>query len=438
MSLPIVAIVGAPNVGKSTLFNRMLGQRRAIVSDRPGVTRDRIAADCDLDGGRVTLVDTGGVVMGDADDLIRRVRVEALKAVEESDVILFVVDARAGLTSTDHDLASLLRGSGKPVVLVANKVDAASLEGIELDLYRLGVADVLPVSAEQGRGINELAAWIRRALPPPAVEEEPRGVPLAIIGRPNVGKSSLFNRIIREERALVSPAPGTTRDPVDATFTHEGVRYRVVDTAGIRRRASRGEGVEWVSVLKARQAIEAAEIVIAMIDASSDVEHQDLSLLGLVTQSRRPVVLAVNKVDLLVARGLSEDARLHEIREALRFSPHVPLIGISALTGRGIERLLSTVHRLREEIHRRFTTRELNRALEEVVRKKQPPSDGGREVRFYYLTQVGGTPPRFVVFGNGRKVSASYRRFLEGELRTRLGLVFSPVVLSFRRSRPSR
>lgn len=438
MSLPVVAIVGAPNVGKSTLFNRLLGRRRAIVSDLPGVTRDRIAASCDLYGVRLTLVDTGGVVTGASDDLTRRVRAEALKAVQEADLILFVVDARAGPTALDLDIAALLRSSGKRVLTVANKIDAASLEGIEFEIYRLGLGEVVPLSAEQGRGVDDLMDRIRAALPAGPAAEDRRGHPLAIIGRPNVGKSSLFNRIVHQERAVVAAMPGTTRDPVDALFEHRGVVYRVIDTAGIRRRARSGEEVEWVSVLKARQALEEAEIAIALVDASAGVQHQDLALLGLLAQGHTPAVLAANKIDRLGSAGAALGPRLREIRESLRFSPHVPVLGISALTGEGIEALLETVDRVRQESQRRFATAELNRALADVVREKQPPSDGGRDVRLYYMTQTGGPPPRFAVFSNGRKVSPSYRRFMESRLRRRLGLDATPLILHFRRSRAPR
>ncbi len=438
MSLPVVAIIGAPNAGKSTLFNRMLGRRKAIVSETPGVTRDRIAAECDLDGSRITLVDTGGMITPQSDDITRGVRAEAMKAIKEADLVLFLIDARAGLTSTVEEVAASLRASGKPIIPVANKIDAASLEGMEVDLYRLGMGEVLPISAEQGRGINELIDRIRTTLPAWREAARVEGVPLAIVGRPNVGKSSLFNRIVRQERALVSPVPGTTRDPVDSTFTRGGILYRILDTAGIRRRVSRAEDVEWVSVLKAHQAIEAAEIVIAMVDGATGVEHQDLAILGLVSKARIPVVLAVNKVDLLPGLGLSESKRLEEIRAALRFARHVPVVGISALRGQGVDELLDAVGRLKEEIGRRFSTSELNRALGDLLRERQPPADAGKEVRLLYLTQVGGTPPRFVVFGNGRRVNASYRRFMEGRLRARLGLTAAPLILGFKRGRPSR
>ncbi len=438
MPYPVVAIVGAPNVGKSTLFNRILGRRRAIVGDQPGVTRDRNMATCDLHGLAVTLIDTGGVVLGETDDLTRRVKAEALKAVEEADLILFVLDARAGLTGTEREVASILRRSGKPILVVGNKVDAASLEGSEFDLYQLGLGEILAVSAEQGRGFDELVDRIREIVPSIEQTPAPRAVPIAILGRPNVGKSSLFNRIVRKERALVSAAPGTTRDPVEDTFAYGGVSYRIVDTAGIRRRAGRGEEVERISVMKAREAIRQAEITIALIDAADGIGHQDLALLGLLGEGRSPALLAVNKVDLLPERGEPLKRKLEEIRAAVRFSPYVPLVGISALTGAGLDELMVALDTLRQEIHRRFSTADLNRALAAVVEEKQPPADRGRAVRFYYLTQVGEAPPRLLVFSNGRKVDAAYRRFMEGRLRARLGLIGAPLALSFRRSRTAR
>ncbi len=435
MRLPVVAIVGAPNVGKSTLFNRLVGRRQAIVSDRPGVTRDRLAAACDLFGTSIALVDTGGVVTGEVDDLTRRVRGEATKAVEQADLILMVIDGRAGLTGLDRDIATMLRESGKPIIPVANKIDAASVEAEGYELWDLGLGSPELVSAEQGRGIDGLVDRIRAALPPPAPSPAQPGVPMAIVGRPNVGKSSLFNRIVGEERVVVSPTPGTTRDPIDVTFTHHGVVYRIIDTAGIRRRAHRDEEVEWVSVLKARQALEQAAFAVAMVDGSAGIEHQDLAIIGLVTQQRMPAVLAVNKSDKFVGGGAAIEPRLAEIRAALPFCPHLPAVAISALNGQGVDRLLETIHRVRQESGRRFATAELNRALEEVVREKQPPADRGRPVRFYYMTQTGDSPPRFVVFSNGLAVRAPYRRYMEGRLRSRLGLASSPLQLSFRRSR---
>jgi GTP-binding protein len=429
----VVAIVGAPNVGKSTLFNRLLGHRQAIVADQPGVTRDRLMAECDLLDRTVTLVDTGGVVAGATDDLTRSVRLEALKAVETADVILFMVDARAGLTAADEHVAGILRASGRPVVPLANKIDSHSQEGFEFEIYRLGLGDVLPVSAEQGRGLTELVDRIVSLLPIADDQPAPPGVPLAIIGRPNVGKSSLFNRIVRAERSVVSAIPSTTRDPVDDTFEHAGVLYRIVDTAGIRRRLGGADGVEWVSVLKARQALAQAEIAIALVDATREVEYQDRALLGLVAAGHRPAVLAVNKVDLLKGGEPAVGTRIAKLREDLRFSSWVPALAVSAKTGRGVATLLDMVGMVREQSSRRFPTPELNRALEAIVDAKHPPADGGREVRFNYMTQAPGAPPRFVIFGNGRRIPDSYRRYMENRLRERLGLDRSPITLVFRR-----
>jgi GTP-binding protein len=432
MPLPVVAIVGAQNVGKSTLFNRLLGRRQSIVADFPGVTRDRLMADSDLEGRMVTLVDTGGVVEGPKDNLTRRVREEALKAVETADLIVFVVDARVGITPSDEHVGGLLRSSGRPVIPVANKVDTRSQEGLEFDLYRLGLGEVVAISAEQGRGIGDLIERIVAALPGHTPLEEAPGVPLAIIGRPNVGKSSLFNRIVRTERSLVSETPGTTRDPVDATFTHDGVLWRIVDTAGIRRRVGSAESIEWVSALKARQAIERADFVIAIVDALGELGHQDRALMGLVLESRRPVVLAVNKIDLVQGGADGVEARLGAARDGLRFSAWVPAVPVSARTGRGIGTLLATVARVREQTRRRFATADLNHALESIVAERHPPSDRGREVRFHYISQAPGAPPCFIVFGNGRRVDVSYKRFMEQRLRLRLDLPESPITLLFR------
>ena len=434
MSMPLVAIVGAPNSGKSTLFNRLIGRRRAIVSRQPGVTRDRIAGECDLSGVRILLVDTGGIARGE-DDLTRQVGRESLRAASEADLVLFLIDARAGLTAGDLDVAQALRAAGRPVIPVANKIDTVGQEGLELELYRLGFGEVVAVSAEQGRGMNELQDRILDSLPTRESAPAVAGIPVAIIGRPNVGKSSLFNRIARQDRAIVSPSPGTTRDPVDATFERSGTKFRIIDTAGIRRRARTGDEIEWVSVVKARQSIREAEVVIAMVDATAGIGHQDLALLGGIERDHKPVILAVNKIDLLPAREATVRDRLEEFRAALRFAPHVPVAGLSALTGLGVEPLMDTVIRLLQESSRRFTTAELNRALQMILREKQPPADGGREVRLLYMTQARGAPPRFLVFGNGRRVKRAYRRFMSSRLRTLLDLEGTPVVLSFRGAR---
>lgn len=438
MPLPVVAIVGAPNAGKSTLFNRLLGRRKAIVAEMPGVTRDRITGEAEFEGRRLILVDTGGLIPGETDDLTRQVRNEALKAADGSDLILFVIDARAGITAIDLEVAGLLRSCGRPVLSVANKIDAASVEGLELDLYRLGLGEVIPLSAEQGRGLDLLVERVNSLLPESEVQESQSAIPLALIGRPNVGKSSLFNRIVGEERSLVDPQPGTTRDPVDATFTLRETCYRIIDTAGIRRRARTGDMVEWVSVVKARQALDEAQIVIVLVDISGEISHQDQALLGLVAERRTPAILALNKIDLLVDRGPELNDRIEGVRDAMRFSSHVPVVPISVRTGEGIPSLLDRLEYLQDQIHRRFTTAQLNRALNAIVNKKHPPSDRGRPVRFFYMTQVGTAPPRFMLFSNGGRVGVAYRRFLVSQLRDHLGLDDSPLALRIRRRPSSR
>ncbi|MCZ6694942.1 MAG: ribosome biogenesis GTPase Der [Acidobacteria bacterium] len=438
MPLPVVAIVGAPNAGKSTLFNRLLGRRKAIVAEMPGVTRDRITGEAEFEGRRLILVDTGGLIPGETDDLTRQVRNEALKAADGSDLILFVIDARAGITAIDLEVAGLLRSCGRPVLSVANKIDAASVEGLELDLYRLGLGEVIPLSAEQGRGLDLLVERVNSLLPESEVQESQSAIPLALIGRPNVGKSSLFNRIVGEERSLVDPQPGTTRDPVDATFTLRETCYRIIDTAGIRRRAQTGDMVEWVSVVKARQALDEAQMVIVLVDISGEISHQDQALLGLVAERRTPAILALNKIDLLADRGPELNDRIEGVRDAMRFSSHVPVVPISVRTGEGIPSLLDRLEYLRDQIHRRFTTAQLNRALNAIVNKKHPPSDRGRPVRFFYMTQVGTAPPRFMLFSNGGRVGVAYRRFLVSQLRDHLGLDDSPLALRIRRRPSSR
>ncbi|HYV18169.1 MAG TPA: ribosome biogenesis GTPase Der [Verrucomicrobiae bacterium] len=433
MPRPIVAIVGAPNVGKSTLFNRLLGRRQAIVADEPGVTRDRLTAEAEIGARGVTLVDTGGVSAGDSDDLVRRVREESLKAAEMADVILFVIDGRAGVTAADEHVARLLRKSARRVVPVVNKIDSRSQEGFEFELYRLGFEEVLPLSAEEGRGLIELVERIEALLPEEQHEPEAPGVAMAIVGRPNVGKSSLFNRLLKDERSVVSDRPGTTRDPVDATFQSRETLYRVVDTAGIRRRITGADSLEWVSVLKARQALERASVAIGLVDATLGIEHQDRALLGLIIEVRKPAVLGVNKIDLVAGGPEGRRKRLDDLREGLRFATHIPVVPLSAKTGEGVGTLLGTLDRLREESARRFPTPELNRALESILAERQPPSDHGHAVRMHYISQAPGSPPRFVVFGNGRKIAADYRRFMEHRLRDRLGLAHAPITLLFRR-----
>lgn len=437
MSLPpLVAIVGAPNVGKSRLFNRLTG-KRSIVHDRPGVTRDRIEAICRWSGRRFRVQDTGGLVPAGTDELTRVVERQVQKAMAQANLLLFVVDARSGILPLDESLARLLRRSGAPVVLVINKVDTERMEDRIGEFFSLGFREPVGVSAESGRGVGELLDRLLEELP--AAETEPEGetpsdsrIRLAIVGRPNVGKSTLFNRLAGEERAVVSAVPGTTRDPVEAEFTHRGRRYALVDTAGLRRRArAEREPVELESVDQALAALKAADLAVALFDISDPATHQDRAVVGACLKVQRPLVVALNKADRLSGREALEQAGTRA-REALHFSPEVPLVPISAATGQGVARLLDRLELLARESSRRFPTPELNAALHGALRRRTP---AGREriPRLSYVTQTGNFPLSFVIFTNGVRIDDAYRRFLIRHFRTALGLQLAPVALRFRR-----
>jgi len=429
----LVALVGAPNVGKSRLFNRLTGSR-SIVHDRPGVTRDRIEAVCEWNGRRFRLFDTGGLVPGDRDELTRGVERQVLKGVAEADLVVFVVDGRAGLTPLDESLGKVLRESGCPVLVAVNKVDAEGQEGRTAEFFKLGFADPMAVSAEQGRGIAPLLDRILDRLPLEMPAPEPSGgevIRLAVVGRPNVGKSTLFNRLTGEERAVVSSVPGTTRDPIDAEFVHRLRRYRVVDTAGLRRKArAQGESVEVQSVERAVATIRGADVVLAVLDATEPAAHQDLAVIGECLRMRRPLLVVLNKMDR-VARGRAEEI-LQEAVGRLHFGQEVPVLPISALQGSGIPKLLSMLDRLAEECGRKIPTPGLNAALEAAVRLRAP-SAKDKVPRLFYIAQTGGFPPSFVVFTNGARIEPSYARFLTRQLRKDLEFDLAPIALKFRR-----
>ena len=431
----VVALVGAPNVGKSRLFNRLTGSR-SIVHDRPGVTRDRIEATCEWNGRRFRLFDTGGLVPGDRDELTRGVERQVLKGVEEADLVVFMVDGRHGLTALDEALGKILRRSTRPVLLAVNKVDAEGQEGRMAEFFKLGFADPMAVSAEQGRGISQLLDRMLERLPPETPAQQPpapsqEAIRLAIVGRPNVGKSTLFNRLTGEERAVVSSLPGTTRDPIDAEFADRGRRYRVVDTAGLRRKArAEGEEVEVQSVERAFGAIRAADIILAVLDATSPPAHQDLAVIGECLRLRRPLLVLLNKMDRV--RQADAQEVLQEAIGKLHFGREVPVLAISALQGNGLGKVLTTLDLLAEECARKIPTSRLNEALEEAVRLRSPASKD-KVPRLFYIAQTGGFPPSFVVFTNGARIEPAYRRFLARHLRKSLGLELAPIALKFRR-----
>jgi len=430
---PVVAVVGRPNVGKSTLVNRILGRRQAVVEDRPGVTRDRVAYDAQWAGRRFTLVDTGGWAP-DAKDRAAAIATQAEIAVATADVVLFVVEATVGATDVDDAAVKMLRRSAKPVLLVANKADNATMEAEAGTLWSLGLGEPLPISALHGRGTGDLLDAVLAALPTPAPLEDyepgPRGPRrVALVGRPNVGKSSLLNRLARQERAVVDPVAGTTVDPVDSLVEIDGETWLLVDTAGLRRRVAQASGTEYYASLRTAGAIDAAEVVIALLDASEPISEQDQRILSMVTEAGRALVLAFNKWDLVDEDRRWQldkeiDRELRRIRWALR-------VNVSALTGRAVDRLAPALWTALASWEQRIPTGQLNQWLAELTRATPHPVRQGRAPRILFATQAGVCPPRFVLFATGR-LDDAYRRFVERKLREDFGFDGSPIEIAVR------
>jgi GTP-binding protein len=430
---PIVAVVGRPNVGKSTLFNRMAGGKFAIVDDMPGVTRDRHEALAHFHGRNALLVDTGGFDP-ESDDpmqqgIIRQVRV----AVEQADLVVCVLDGSEPPTQADREAVDLLRRSHKPVIYVANKVDTDARQAEASALYELGLTDIVLISALHGRGTANLAAAVAAKLPPieaetPSDDETPR---VALVGRPNAGKSSWLNRLTGEERSLVDSRPGTTRDPVDSRVNIAGKDFVVVDTAGIRRRARVERGLELVSVLRSIRAIERAQVVVVLCDATQGVAEQDARLLGLCIERRRAIVVGLNKIDV-VPRNERKKV-IEAAGDVLAFARWAPLIGLSAKTGAGYDELARSILVASEEIHQRIPTAALNRFFRTVLERQPPPTHGGRAPRIYYMTQVETSPPLFVAMTNAPDhIKESYKRFVENQIRKEFGFKSIPIVVQYR------
>lgn len=449
VSRGLVAIVGRPNVGKSTMFNRLAGSKIAIVHDEPGVTRDRNYADAFARGYEYTLVDTGGFDPGSDDPMRQGIARQVEVAIEEADVVVCVLDATVDATAADREAVQLLRRSKKPVIFAANKADSQRVDALAFDAYRLGIPHIVPVSSLHGRGFAELEEAITDALPPPP-EEDPLkdlvDVPrIALIGRPNAGKSSLLNKLFGKERSLVDSRPGTTRDTVDALVRvkrpgskkgEEGPEQPLVilDTAGIRKKAKVHETVESLSVLRAIRAIERAEIVVLMVDAEEGIAEQDAKILGLAVERGKGVVIALNKTDLLDTKqiALAEE----KAREALSFTPWAPIARLSVKSGRGIGHLVETIVKVREAWAQRVSTGELNRFFAEVLETHPPPTMGGRSVRLYYVTQAESRPPTFVVVTNEpENVHFSYQRYIQNQLRKRFGFDGTPLRIRYRSKR---
>ena len=426
---PTVAIVGRPNVGKSTLFNRLVGRRQAIVHDRPGVTRDRITGLAELEGGgMVQVIDTGGLVPGD-DPLGLGEQVDA--AVAESDLLLLVLDGKTGLTSADHEVWSHLRRTGKPTIAVVNKGDTNEGRDRFSEFYRLGIDPQILVSAEHGGGIPDLREAIRFALPELPEMAASDAPAVAIVGRPNVGKSSLLNRIAGENRALVSPIAGTTRDPVDTLIRRGEREYLLVDTAGIRRRSKVSEATEELAVMMARRQIERSRVVVLVIDAAEGVTSGDLAIAGSAWELGRAAVVAINKWDLLDEEGRERLDDTYPRLDELLSNP--PRVNVSALSGRAIDKLFPAIDRALEAHATELSTSEANKLLDEAIRRRKPPAVDGRPWKVYYVTQVSTGPPTFMVFANKTLPRGhNYRRYLENQVREALSLPGVPVRLVIR------
>ena len=437
--MPIVAVVGRPNVGKSTLFNRLARQKVAIVHDEPGVTRDRHYADTSAFGRDYTLVDTGGFDPESDDPMKSGIASHVKAAIAEADAIVFVTDATTELTSADRAAVNLLRRTDKPVFFTANKADSPRVDADAMDLYRLGVKKVFPISALHGRGIGDLEAAIVESLPPEAErsEDDERIPRIAIVGRPNAGKSSLMNRVLGEDRMLVDERPGTTRDAIDALVERGDKRYVFIDTAGIRRKGKvikAEDNVEAVSVLHAIRGIERAHVVVLMCDAREGVAEQDAKIMGLAEERGRGMIIALNKIDLLAK---DEMKHLEETtRDKISFAPYVPVVTLSAKTGRGVPELFRTIDLVRDSYNKRVGTGELNRFFESVLDTHPPPTKGGKAPRLYYVTQAESSPPTFVAITNAPdSIHFSYRRFVVNQLRKHFGFEGVPIRIFYKAKR---
>ncbi|WP_394838830.1 ribosome biogenesis GTPase Der [Pendulispora rubella] len=439
--LPIVAVVGRPNVGKSTLFNRLARRRIAIVHDEPGVTRDRHYADTSAYGRAYTLIDTGGFDPEDEDPMRAGIAHHVKLAIDEADVIIFLTDATTALTSADRAAIRLLRVAKKPVFFAANKADSAKVDAEAFELYREGVETVYPVSSLHGRGIGDLEAAVVDAFPPEEEAKTPEddGVTrVAIVGRPNAGKSSLVNRVLGEDRMLVSEEPGTTRDAIDALVERGDKRYVLIDTAGIRRKgkvAKAESTVEAVSVLHAIRSIERAQVAVLLCDAAEGVAEQDAKILGLAEERARAVIIALNKSDLVSSKK-DMDAIETRAREKLSFAPYAPVVRMSAMKGRGLNELFATIDRVKEGFTKRVSTGELNRFFAQVLETRPPPTSGGKAPRLYYITQAETAPPTFVCITNAPDaVHFSYRRFVINQLRKHFGFEGVPIRVFYKAKR---
>ncbi len=458
MTKPVVALVGRPNVGKSTLFNRLAGERLAVVDDRPGTTRDRLVAEAHWAGRTFDVVDTGGIdpstlqrqepLSLDSADYIPQIRAQAELAATEADAVILLVDSQAGVTSADQEVAGILRraqrgeGQAGPAILLAvNKCDNAERRARLSEFYELGMGEPLAVSALHGSGTGDLLDRLMDMLPPQTIqpaEVEP-SLHVAIVGRPNVGKSSLLNRLLGEERVLVSAIPGTTRDAVDTQLTYHGLPVTLIDTAGIRRRGRIESGVEKYSVIRAVRAIERSDVVLLVVDATDGVRAQDTHIAGIALEKRKSIIVVINKWDAVPKDAYTQPAYAERVRQQLNFLDYVPAVFISAKTGQRVDRILPLALRVQEERLRRIPTAELNRLVQQAQDRHAPPSKSGRRLKILYASQVRADPPTFLFHVNDPKLAHfTYVRFLENQIREAYSFLGTPILLVFRKRESNR
>jgi GTP-binding protein len=451
MRKSLVALVGRPNVGKSSLFNRLVGQRKAVVSDVPGTTRDRLIDEADWNGVVFDVVDTGGLEIFQTKDaaisanspleegsrdFVPEIRSQAMLAIEEADVIVLVVDAVQGITAADEEIAEILRRTSKPVIVAANKADNATRQHDAFEFYALGLGEVHAVSALHGTGSGDLLDAVVKALPKAPTEDydaEDDTIKIAIIGRPNVGKSSLLNKLIGQDRAIVSPVAGTTRDAIDMFVTWNGIPITLIDTAGIRRRGRIDPGIEKYSVLRAHKAIERADVVLLLVDATEGITQQDMHIAGMVRDSFKSTVLIVNKWDAIEKDTNTMNTQMEEVRQKLDFMPYIPVLFVSALTGQRIHTVLETAVRVQEERMVRISTSELNTIIREALLRHAPQSRQPRPLKIFMAQQVRVDPPTFLFHINDKSLlHFTYERYLENQIRLKYPFTGTPIRLSFR------
>ena len=436
MAKPLVAIVGRPNVGKSMLFNKLTGRRVSIVEDTPGVTRDRIYGDCEWCGRTFSLVDTGGIEPSNDSDMLRFMRRQAEIGIELADAIIMVVDVRSGVTAADEDVATMLRKSGKPVAVAVNKCDSIGPVNPDVyEFYSLGIGDLFETSAVHGHGTGDLLDWVLQNIPEDDGEEEEDGIiNVAIVGKPNVGKSSLLNRILGEERVIVSNVAGTTRDAIDSYFENDTGKYCFIDTAGMRRKSKVDDVIEKYSNMRSVSAIDRADVCLILIDANEGVTEQDTKIAGLVHEAGKAAIIVVNKWDAVANKETNTMRDMEqEVRQGLSYMLYAPVIFLSALTGARVSGLFQMIQEVYKQNTSRITTGNLNAVLADATARVQPPTDKGRRLKIYYMTQAGTKPPHFVIFCNdARLFHFSYQRYLENQIREVFGLQGTPIRITIR------